>query len=84
MRLLVHNPALLGEVTFALEWGDDPQHSVSLDQVQICGKIVGVSISLMVGNGRTTKFALVNWSTGQYLMACVNSPIPQRALANQI
>ena len=63
-----HQPASRGEVTFSLNWGDDPEHTVSLDRVQICGAIVGVSISLILGQERTGKLALVDWRTGESIM----------------
>jgi hypothetical protein len=65
-----HSRSSVGRVTFSLDWGDDPEHKVSVNQVEICGGIVGMSLLLDIGHERTSRFALVNWRTGQAIMVC--------------
>jgi hypothetical protein len=65
-----HSRSSVGHATFTLDWGDDPEHTVAVQHVEICGDIIGLSLCLDIGHERTNKFALVNWRTSQAIMVC--------------
>ena len=72
-RKLVDDPqTTTREVPFPLLRGDDPNHKISIDRVEVYGTIVGVSVSQRVGSERiSSRFALVSLRTGRTAIVCI-------------
>jgi hypothetical protein len=67
----IHPRACAGAMPISLDWGDDPEHNVSVGQVEICGEIVAVSLFLHIGHEQINRLALVNWRTGRAILVCI-------------